>query len=220
MMGRLPILLLLLAGVALFAGGKLLPAGGEAERGPHRDYVPLVASNPPPTPTPLPYYGDVVSIRLASAQIWGGDPVENRDTEWRGANHVFQDPSHPAYIAWYKNFGMPGWGANNSIFAAHVDYVNYRHATPFAHLAQAQVNDFVYVTMDNGIEYAYQVQSVRIAPLNDLDWGNTVWPTLPPNMERVTLITCGGGFVPNPSGIGGSYNSRVILVAERYVYWP
>ena len=43
-----------------------------------------------------------------------------------------------------------------------------------------------------------------------------VYPWLDAGVERVTLISCGGTFVPYAGG-GGEYTSRVILVAERYV---
>jgi hypothetical protein len=50
-----------------------------------------------------------------------------------------------------------------------------------------------------------------------IDMNAVVYPALAPNKERITLITCGGTFVPNGSGSGGQYDSRVLLVAERYV---
>lgn len=73
--------------------------------------------------------------------------------------------------------------------------------------------------MADGTVYAYTVHSVELVSLDALQSGamdNYVFPALDAHTERVTLISCGGDFVPRPGG-GGDYTSRVILVAERYV---
>jgi len=142
--------------------------------------------------------------------------VEQRDTTFSEGREVFEDPSVPARVAWYSRFGHPGFPGGNSIFAAHVDYVNYGPG-PFAHLTSAAVGDALYVTMDNGETYSYTVRSVEVISLASLSMDAVVFPALDSYTERVTLISCGGSFVPNANGVGGEYNSRVILVAERYV---
>ena len=48
----------------------------------------------------------------------------------------------------------PGVGGMNTIFAAHVNYVNYRNG-PFAYLHQAAVGDALYVTLDSGAQLAF-----------------------------------------------------------------
>ncbi|MGK2964048.1 MAG: class F sortase, partial [Tepidiformaceae bacterium] len=102
-----------------------------------------------------------------------------------------------------------------SVFAAHINYVGYGK-TPFSHVTSAPVGSRLVVRMANGVEYAYSVQSVQVIDLDVLDMNQVVFPSVAPNKERITLISCGGTFVPNPGGVGGEYNSRVILVAERY----
>jgi hypothetical protein len=42
-----------------------------------------------------------------------------------------------------------------------------------------------------------------------------VYPGLDVKVERVTLISCGGNFRPLPGG--GEYDSRVIVIAERFL---
>ena len=173
---------------------------------------------PTPIPTPVPYLGPVASISLGSARITSQWPVEVRDTTIVGGRETFQDPSHPGTIAWYARFGQPGFASNNSIFAAHINYINYGNG-PFAYLTSAQVDDALYITMANGAVYAYSVKSVQLVPLADLENGaidGFVFPGLDAHTERVTLISCGGDFVARPGG-GGDYTSRVILIAERYV---
>jgi len=175
---------------------------------------------PPPTPTPrpVPYTGPVAALYLGSASISSRWPIEVRDTTVIGGVETFQDPSGPERIAWYSRFGQPGYPANNSVFAAHINYINFGNG-PFAYLTSAAVGDALYVTMANGVEYAYTVRSVEIVSLGALNNGAMdayIFPTLDSTTERVTLISCGGNFVARPGG-GGDYTSRVILVAERYV---
>ncbi len=182
------------------------------------------AENPPPlpapSPTPPPYAGPVVSLYLASAGIGASTPVEVRDTTFQGGHEVFQDPSTPGNIAWYARFGHPGSAGTNSIFAAHINYFGYGDG-PFAHLLAAQPEEALYLTMADGETYAYTVKSVTTVPLSSLDNGgmdDVVYPPLDSHTERVTLISCGGDFVPFAgTGGPGEYSSRVVLVAERYV---
>lgn len=175
-----------------------------------------------PTPTPIPrqvpYAGPVASLYLASAQISGDWAVAVRDTTSVGGRETFENPGSWDEIAWYARFGHPGYAANNSIFAAHINYIHYGNG-PFAYLTSAQLDDALYITMANGDVYAYSVKSVQLVSLADLQNGaidGFVFPGLDKHTERVTLISCGGDFVARPGG-GGDYTSRVILIAERYV---
>ena len=173
---------------------------------------------PTPTPRPVPYTGPVSAMYLASARIDGNWPIETRDTTFIGGVETFQDPSGPAQIAWYARFGQPGFPANNSIFAGHINYVSFGNG-PFAFLTSAAVDDALYLAMANGVTYTYTVRSVEVVSLAALQAGAMdayVFPALDSHTERVTLISCGGDFVPRVGG-GGDYTSRVILVAERYV---
>ncbi len=173
---------------------------------------------PTPAPPPAPYTGPVASIYLASARISDQWPVETRDTTVIGGRETFQDPSGPQWIAWYARFGHPGFGGANSIFAAHINYINFGNG-PFAYLTSAVAEDALYITMADGSSYAYTVRSVQLVSLAELQAGAIdayVFPPLDSHTERVTLISCGGDFVPRAGG-GGDYTSRVILIAERYV---
>ena len=175
---------------------------------------------PSPTPPPAPYAGPVASLYLASAGITDASPVEQRGTKNLSGHEVFDDPSAPGNIAWYSDprFGHPGFGGQNSIFSGHINYFHYGNG-PFANLLSAQVGGALYVTMDNGTQYAYTVESVSLVPVDQLNSGGMdaiVFPDLDSHTERVTLISCGGDFVPYAGG-GGEYTSRVVLVAERWV---
>lgn len=173
---------------------------------------------PTPTPEPTPYDGPVSSLYLASAALSESWPVDVRDTTYVAGQEVLQDPDSPGTIAWYARFGHPGFRGHNSLFAAHVNYVGYGNG-PFAHLMSAQIGDILYVTMADGEVYGYTVNSVELRSLYDLDTGGmqaVVYPALASDKERITLISCGGDFIPYAGG-GGEYTSRVVLVAERYV---
>lgn len=174
--------------------------------------------SPVPTVQPVPYGGPVASLYLNSAQISNQWDVEVRDTTFVGGRETFQDPSQASKIAWYSRFGHPGFASNNSLFAAHINYIGFGNG-PFAYLTSAVVDDALYVTMANGDTYAYSVRSTQLVSLSDLQNGamdGFVFPLLDAHTERVTLISCGGDFVSRPGG-GGDYTSRVILIAERYV---
>jgi hypothetical protein len=156
-----------------------------------------------------------VSIALASANITAASTVEQRDTEIKAGREYFQDPSNPARIAWYPRFGRPQDRASNSMLAAHVDYVNFGPG-PFAGILSARVDDALQVTMQDGTVFTYTVKTVSVVQLSNLNMDAVVFPGLDSQTARVTLISCGGTFVPFPGG-GGEYLSRVILTADRYV---
>jgi hypothetical protein len=216
---RYPVLLALAAA----AGGTVLLGAALAAPSPlpRRAVMPHVSNSDPapPTPTPTPtvrpepYVGPVSSIYLSSAQI-GGSPMEEGDTRFIGGREFFEDPGRPQNIMWYPRFGRPGFAAANTIMAAHVNYVNYGNG-PFAYLLDANVDDALYVVMANGATLTYTVKSVTLYHLSDLDMDAVVYPPLDSHTERVTLISCGGTFIP--AAVGGEYDSRIVLVAERYV---
>lgn len=209
-----------MAGLALIGASLVLAASPPAALT-YKGYAPDVTkaelptpTPTPPAPTPTPYLGPVFSIYLASGGVTSNAPVEARDVNYKSSGPVFQDPSHPSRIAWYSNFGIPGWSGNNSIFAAHINYVGYGNG-PFARLTSAQAGDALYVTMANGTVYTYTVKSMDVIHLSQLDMSRVVYPGLEAKTERITLISCGGTFVPLAGG--GAYDSRVIVVAERFV---
>lgn len=216
------------AGLGVLAAAAAMP--GESPALPYRAYLPQVSqadARPAEVPTPAPVArpetpdGRVAALYLGSARILGNAPVEARGTHYVGGRELFEDPSAPQYISMYPQWGTgrpgrvaPGAGGMNTIFAAHVNYVNYGNG-PFAYLHEAVLGDALYVTLDEGTQLAYTVAAVEIVPVASLNMDRIVFPSLDSTTERITLISCGGTFVP--AAVGGEYTSRVILIAERYV---
>jgi len=226
-MRRTGSLALLLVGSLGLLGGVLIAAAAESPKLERRAVVPDISRAEPepsptitPTPVPQPYSGPVAALYVPSANINGSAPVEQRGTRFESGHEVFEDPTHPGSIAWYSDprFGHPGFGGQNSVFAGHINYVNYGNG-PFANLINAQDGGSLYITMANGQQYAYTIIQVDVLSVTDLNNGamdRIVFPSIDAHHERVTLISCGGDFVASPGG-GGEYTSRVIVVAERYV---
>ena len=161
-------------------------------------------------------HGGVDALFLASGGVTTNPVVERRHVDYLSSGAVLQTPTHPSRIAWYDRYSQPGNARENTIFSAHVDYVGYGLG-PFHGVLESEHGSSLYLTMEDGSQFAYTVVSVKVIDLDDLDMQEVIFPILDEHTERVTLITCGGTFVPNPSGIGGFYNSRVILIAERWV---
>ena len=73
------------------------------------------------------------------------------------------------------------------------------------------------VDMDDGTEYTYRIFSKQRYDVDTMPMGDLIWPRdRPADKEWITLITCGGNFVPDPGGSGlGSYTQRYVVISER-----
>ena len=228
-MRRWTVLCLVSFGIMGLAGGAIaIAVGSRADPSlAHHVSAPLVVrEGPPPTPTPPPTpvpvrsTAPVVALHVPSAGIDGSFAIEQRDTKFEGSREVLQDPSAPGLIAWYPRFGHPSQPAQDALFAAHINYIGYGNG-PFAHLQSAKVGDSLELILADGTDYMYTIETVQLIPLSVLDNGgmqDVVYPPLDSYHQRVTLLSCGGDFVPYNDGSGaGEYTSRVVLTAERYV---
>ncbi len=217
-------LLALIAGLAISVGGAgmfLVLAGAEpavvrratviavAKDG----FAPEATAPPAPAPTEAEN-GPIVAVALASAALFGDDPVERLDTRFEGGLEFFENPTAPGFIVHYPRFGIPGRPGANTILAAHVNYLGFGPG-PFASVATARIGDMLTIAMADGTLYVFSVQSIDVIPLSMIDMDAIVFPALPSSRERATLISCGGTCIPN--GTGCDYDSRVVVVAERYL---
>ncbi len=174
---------------------------------------------PPPPAAPAPPAapvdnGPIVSVYLGSGAVLATSPVERRDTRFESGQEYFENPTAPHFIVHYPRFGVPGRPGANTILAAHVNYLGFGPG-PFASIAAARIGDTLTLAMSDGTAYTFTVQSVDIIPLSIIDMDAVVFPALASTRERATLISCGGTCIPN--GAGCDYDSRVVLVAERFL---
>lgn len=162
-----------------------------------------------PIPTPAPSSAPVV--RMIIEKIGIDAPVITMGLD---ENHVPRVPDNPNDIVWYDFSTPPGWGSN-AVFSGHVDWtVNGVPVTGvFYDLRKVEVGDIIKVRLEDNTEYQYRVIGNVAMPYDDPKALEVMGAT---PTEMLTIITCGGTWVPqwgNP--IGGNYTHRQIVRAER-----
>jgi len=223
---RLSALASFLIGVAVFAVGIVMACSSGDSGQPADEFngfdvratdTPTAAATSTPTPTatatptatPTPYDGMVARMKIprfnvdAAVEAIGLLPSNEMDV-----------PKNPHNVGWYYIWDKPGWGGN-AVFSAHVDYYpNIRG--PFYNLKDLNPGDEIIVVMDGGPEYVYRVISKQRYRVDEIPTGDLIEaPTKPPDKEWITLITCGGEFVPIRPGGPGEYLHRDVVIAER-----
>jgi len=129
-------------------------------------------------------------------------------------NSLPKVPNDPYVVAWYDFSAKPGQGSN-AVFAGHVDWtVNGQPVTGvFWGLRELDEGDIVRIILEDGSELRYRVTHSAAVEHNDPDGVKVMYPT--PN-DVITLISCGGTWVPNASNpLGGNYTHRTVVRAER-----
>lgn len=126
----------------------------------------------------------------------------------------FEGIPDPAQVDGSTHILKPGYGTN-SVFSAHETW-NFKDG-PFKNLYKANPGDLVIVDMDDGTENTYQIFSKQRYDIDSMPMGDLIWPKdRPAGQEWITLITCGGNFVPTPGQNGlGEYTQRDVVIAER-----
>jgi sortase (surface protein transpeptidase) len=176
-------------------------------RTPSPTRTPTPTPSPTPVPTPPPYDGAVVRLSVPRLGI------DNYIEEVPVINNEMQAPTDGVFaIGWYYDYSKPGWG-ENAVFSAHETW--NRNQGPFYSLYLAAPGDEIIVTMDNGIQYTYEVMTNNRYDVDTIPMGEVVWPTNRPEGEEwITLITCGGQIVYNDTGYG-EYLQRDVVQARR-----
>ncbi len=167
-------------------------------------------SEPSATATPAPFDGQIAVMKIPRFDV-------NSKIEAIGLlpNNQLDTPHDPHNTGWYKIYDKPGFGGN-AVFSAHVDY--YPNILgPFNKLFQSQIGDDISVVMENGLEYKYRVIRKERYDVATIPMGELIWPSnRPAGNEWITLITCGGRFLPTQASGAGEYLDRDVVVAERY----
>lgn len=193
---------------------------------------------PTPTPTAPPSTGAVARMKIPALGIdfpieqLGILPSNELDTPHDGNNKIgwyhsyvvvnasgnasfhFEGLPDPSRVDTNTHILKPGYGTN-SVFSAHESW-NFK-AGPFKDLNKANPGDLVIVDMADGVEYTYRIFFKQRYDIDNIPMGDLIWPkNRPADKEWITLITCGGNFVPTPGGNGlGEYTQRDVVIAER-----
>jgi LPXTG-site transpeptidase (sortase) family protein len=217
--------LLFAAGVVLFVAGAIILSIGligyvdenegpsAANVGPHTPslgavrHMPAVPYDPSPTvaePTPTPEPEPLaVPLRLVVDSIGVDAPVIEMGMDGNGIPHV---PGNGQDVAWYNFSSKPGAGSN-AVLAAHINWE--RAPGAFAHLDDAELGDTISLISEDGQAYTYEVTANFYVDPEDEESLKVMAAT---PSDTVTLITCGGTWLPNPSEeFGGSYTTRTIV---------
>ena len=178
---------------------------------------PTVAAAEQATPTPeaTPYDGELALMRIPSL---GVEAAIEAIGKIPGANKL--DVPQPRNVGWYHIYDKPGFGTS-SLFSAHKDWhPNIRG--PFYALTDLETGDLVIVVMDDGREYVYEVFFQRRYVTGEMPMADLISPheaeneelLRPADEEWVTLITCGGDFIPTEDDGSGYYVHRDVVIAR------
>ena len=218
---------LLLAAVLLAASVAMLTAGlaGLFLFNPSHAQVTNVGTLDPPrngldtptvTPIPTPPPSSAAVVRMIVEKAGIDAPVITLGLD---ENAVPKVPDNPDDIVWYDFSTRPGWGSN-AVFSGHVDWTV--HGVPvtgvFYDLRKVEVGDVIKVRLEDGTEYEYKVTGNVAIPYDDPEALKVMGAT---PTEMITIITCGGTWVPRYGDpLGGNYTHRQIVRAERVYQEP
>jgi LPXTG-site transpeptidase (sortase) family protein len=161
------------------------------------------APTPEPTPTPEPV---AAPLRLLVESLEVDAPVIEMGLDDQGVPHV---PLNGQDVAWYSFSSPPGAGSN-AVFAGHINWEGALGV--FGDLDELQAGDTVRLMSEDGSEYVYEVFANFPVDPDDPASLKVMAPT---STDTITLITCGGTWIPDPSELfGGSYTNRTIVQAR------
>jgi len=164
---------------------------------------------PTATTTPLPEVAP--PTRMIIEKMGVDAPIITLGVD---ANRWPEVPNDPYVVTWYDFSAKPGQGSN-AVFSGHVDWtVNGQPVTGvFWGLRELEEDDMVKLILEDGSELRYRVTDNVAVAYDDPQGLETMYPT--PN-DVITLMSCGGTWVPDPSSpLGGNYTHRVVVRAER-----
>ena len=120
-----------------------------------------------------------------------------------------QVPSAGSDVAWYDFSAKPDTGGN-VVLSGHVTWD--KAPAVFWRLQELKEGDIIKLETDEGDQAIYEVRTNLVVDPSDPESVNLIHPT---GTEMVTLVTCGGTFVPDAANrFGGEYTNRVVVQAE------
>ncbi len=164
----------------------------------------------PQRTTPAPEAAAVtVPLRLMIDSLGVDAPVGVYKLDADGVPEVPLAEDAAEVVAWYDFSSRPGAGSN-AVFAGHITWS--RAPAVFANLNDLQAGDVVRLISDDGREYTYEVFANFDVDPYDTESLKVMAPT---ETDTITLITCGGTWIPDASQqFGGDYTTRTIVQAE------
>jgi len=188
-----------------FEGGDTASTGGTTYAG--RSFN--IEDGPGPVAgTSYPIRPRIVTHRLIIDSLGVDAPVIELGMDSQNVPDV---PLDAGDVAWYNFTAKPGEGGN-AVLAGHLNWGG--DPGVFADLADLQPGEIIRVEAEDGREFAYEVSENFTVESRDPD---SRWVMAPRPADSLTLITCGGTWVPDPKDerIGGNYTDRVVVQAER-----
>ncbi|HEU4758551.1 MAG TPA: class F sortase [Dehalococcoidia bacterium] len=162
------------------------------------------APAPPSSPSAPPIARDV-RYRMIAESIGVDAPVVTFGLDGNGVPQV---PLNGGDIAWYNFTAEPGTGSN-AVFAGHVNW--NRAVAVFGRIKNLAAGDTIRLVAKDGTELVYSVSDNFLVDPSDPVSLQVMAPT---PTDTITLITCGGTWVPDRSErFGGDYTNRVIVRA-------
>ncbi len=209
-------LALLAVGIALALGVSTVFLGGSTDDdsalGSQVDeLVPIPTHQPTPSPTPLPpsptpLPSEAPPARLIIDKIGVDAPIITLSVD---ENRIPEVPAEGQTVAWYNFSSKPQHGSN-VVFSGHVTWD--RVPAVFWELDTVERGDLIRVKLEDETEFQYRVTRVRAVEWDDPEGVELIWPT--PD-EMITIVTCGGTWIPDASNpIGGNYTHRTVVRAE------
>lgn len=160
---------------------------------------------PPAAASPPPIDPDGVPSRLVIESIGVDAPVVALGLDLEGIPQV---PIEGPLVAWYHFSSLPV-DRGNAVFSGHVEWGSAEAA--FERLHEIEVGDRVSVTVGDGRVLQYDVVVLFEIDPTDPDALGLMRQT-PGNV--ITLITCGGTWVPDEEQFfGGDYSQRLVVRA-------
>jgi LPXTG-site transpeptidase (sortase) family protein len=212
-------LALLIAGVAVLTIGLISYFDdGEDSSDPTVVAPPLSLNEIEGLPDAIPYYnpkrtgGDTETepepvtapLRLVIESIGVDGPIVEMGLD---ANSYPQVPNNGQDIAWYSDFSSKPGDGRNAVFAGHINWAQAPGV--FSELDEVQAGDLVRLVSKDGREYVYEAFAVFPVDPEDPASLKVMAPT---PTDTITLITCGGTWIPDPSEqFGGNYTTRTIV---------
>lgn len=161
-------------------------------------------------PVSIPYYNPyprvMTPLRMVIERISVDAPIVELGLDGNGVPQV---PLNRQDVAWYNFSAKPGAG-RNAVFAGHLNWGGV--VGVFGDLEELEPGDTIRLVSDQGREFTYVVFANFAVDPDDPASLKVMAPT---PTDTITLITCGGTWIPDPSErFGGDYTTRTIVQAK------